>query len=55
LLVLLVENLKKVFGVGDTAVKQTIIPVLTIEKYIYTHNKEYHYYKNEIKTKPKKK
>lgn len=51
----LVENLKKVFGVGDTAVKQTIIPVLTIEKYIYTHNKEYHYYKNEVKTKPKKK
>lgn len=41
-----VQNLKKVFGVGDNAIKQIVIPYVTVKKYIKSINSEYHYYKN---------
>jgi hypothetical protein len=43
----LVENLKKIFGVGDNAIKQTVIPYLHSLKYIKVINGEYHYYKSK--------
>jgi hypothetical protein len=37
----LVENLKKVFGVGDTKIKQVVIPYITHRKLIKIENKTY--------------
>ena len=37
----LVENLKKVFGVGDTKIKQVVIPYITHKKLIKIENKTY--------------
>jgi hypothetical protein len=41
----LVENLKKVFGVGDNAIKQIVIPFILFKKYIKNKDKIYTYYK----------
>lgn len=37
----LVENLKKLFGVGDTKIKQVVIPYITHKKLIIINNKTY--------------